>query len=219
MIERIRTVLSWTQTALLLPVALIATVSLPIQAGTYTFDLLPTNGMVAGPPGSTVGWGYSITNQSTTDWLVTTALNSDPFLFGTSTLLFDFPDLAPGTTAIEPFDVTAGTGVYQLIWDPTAPLEFANFGTFTLSAEWWTGDPLNGGVFLQDALDTAQAYFASVSETSAVPEPSTIVLVSSIFMLISYRFGKRAASNREGLRLSQILGQFYLVLGRIYSPA
>jgi hypothetical protein len=141
-----------------------------------TFDLVPTDGIVTGPPGSTVGWGYSLTNQSASDWLVTTALNSDLFLFGTPALLFDFPDLAPGSTVFLPFDEALGTGLYQLTWDLSTPDDFANFGRFTLSAQWWNGDPLNGGIFVKDAPDSVQAYFAVVSETATVPEPSTIGL-------------------------------------------
>lgn len=163
-----------------------AIVSRPLYAAEiFTFNLQPTDGMVAGPPGTTVGWGYSIENKSATDWLVTTSLNSDPFLFGSPMLLFDFPDLAPGATVSLAFNEGMGAGLYQLTWDSSAPLDFTNFGTFSLSAQWWTGDPLTGGVFLQDAPDSAQAYLATVSQiTITTPEPSTIVLELPLLWLI-----------------------------------
>lgn len=176
-----------TQASLWLILTLSMLISRPLRADTFTFSLLPADGMVAGPQGSTVGWGYSLTNKSATDWLVTTAVNSDPFLFGSPTLLFDFPDLAPGGTASVPFDKGAGTGLYQLTWDSSAPLDFSNFGTFTLSAQWWTGDPLKGGAFLQNAPDSTQAYFATVSQTTAIPEPSPLVLELSVLGFILYR--------------------------------
>src|SRR5262249_62104 len=144
---------------LVLPVATLSAAA----ADLYTFALLPNDGDVSGIAGSTVGWGYSITNESTTDWLVTTDLNADLFLFGTPDLIFDFPDLAPLATVSAPFDPNSGVGLYEFTWDPAAPPDFANFGTFTLSAEWWNGDPLNGGHFLSAASDENAPYFASVA--------------------------------------------------------
>lgn len=143
------------------------------RADSYTFCLLPADGAVAGPPGSTVGWGYSITNQSTTDWLVTSALNSDPFLNGTPNVLFDFPDLVQGAALTVPFGAGMATGLFELTWDNTAPLGFVNSGSFVLSAEFWSGDPLNGGQFVMDAPDTSAAYTATVT-----PEPATLVLLA-----------------------------------------
>lgn len=142
-------------------------------ADSYTFSLIPPSGAVAGPPGSTVGWGYRITNTSPSDWLVTTALNSDPFLYGTPNVLFDFPDLGPGDTATVLFDAGMATGLFELTWDFNAPLGFVNSGSFVLSAEFWTGDPLSGGQFLMNAPDTYAAYTARVT-----PEPATLVLLA-----------------------------------------
>ncbi len=68
--------------------------AIPLAAAdVYNFSLLPPNGIVAGGAGSTVGWGYSIQNQSSTLWLVTTSLNSSPFLNATPNTLFDFQTL------------------------------------------------------------------------------------------------------------------------------
>jgi hypothetical protein len=147
-------------------------------ADSYNFNLIPADGNVAGPAGSIVGWGYSITNQSSQYWLVTVGLSADPFQHGTPNAIFDFPDLAPGDNATENFDPNGPTGLYELTWDSDAPLGFVNSGMFTLSAQWWTGDPLNGGTYVMDAPDTMQAYSASVSGTST-PEPTSLLLLVS----------------------------------------
>ena len=158
----------------------------------YTFALLPDDGNVSGIEGSTVGWGYSITNDSTTDWLVTTGLNADPFLYGTPDLIFDFPDLAPLSTVSVPFDLVSGTGLYQFTWETSPPLNFANFGTFTLNAEWWDGDPLNGGQFLSTALDSNASYLASVTQPPSTPEPATgyLAVMAGVMCLLSAGRGK-----------------------------
>ncbi len=138
------------------PILLVAAVfclASPLWADSITFTLLPSDGNFSGPAGSLVGWGYSLTNDSTTDWFLATNLNADSFSNGTPTLLFDFPDLGPGSTVTEPFDPVNGIGIYELQWDPSAPVGFVNSGDFTLSGQWYDGDPFNGGNYIADAPD------------------------------------------------------------------
>lgn len=82
---------------------LICLSALPAMAANiYTFSVSPAED-VSGPAGLTLtGWGYTIHNESTTNWLVTTNLSAGTFLHATPHLLFDFPDLAPGGTADVP---------------------------------------------------------------------------------------------------------------------
>jgi hypothetical protein len=174
---------------------LVAYLALPLAAETVSFTLLPANGNVSGPAGSTVGWGYQLTNNGSTDWFVPTDLNTDSsFSDGTPTLLFDFPDLAPNTTAMETFDPVNGIGLYQFTWDPSAPGGSVNSGNFVLSGEWWDGDPLNGGNFIADAIDISAAYTASVNTgTSSSPEPSSLAMaVSGLgILIVIWRRGDR----------------------------
>lgn len=121
--------------------------------------------------GSITGWGYTIHNESDSLWLVTTALSSGSFQYATPTLLFDFPDLAPGATVTGPFDPLTSTGLFQIIWN-APPAGFANSGTFNLSAEWWNGDPLAGGAFVSASPDATEPYVAV-----ATPEPFTAGLL------------------------------------------
>lgn len=144
-------------------------------ADSFTFETIPADGNVSGPAGSTVGWGYSITNQSLTDWLVTSGISAGTFFDGTPSAIFDFPILAPGATSSVPFDAIDGLGLYALIWNATAPVGFVNSGTFDLSVEWWDGDPFAGGSFASAADGTAP-YTATVTPTP-VPEPSTLLLM------------------------------------------
>jgi hypothetical protein len=97
------------------------------------------------------------------------------FLNGVPNAIFDFPILAPGTNATEIFDPNAPSGLYELTWDATAHPGFVNSGLFDLSAEWWSGDPLNGGVFVSDAPDTFAFYSAEVA--SPASEPSSFALL------------------------------------------
>jgi hypothetical protein len=48
--------------------------------------------------------------------------------------------------------MNTGVGLLDLTWDTSAPNGFTNSGRATISAEWWTGDPLTGGSFIMNAL-------------------------------------------------------------------
>lgn len=145
--------------------------------------LLPTNGNVAGPAGSTVGWGYEITNTDRLNWFVSTALNADTFANGPPTLLFDFPIVAPGSSVTRSPDLLTGSGLYRLDWDIFAPAGLVNSGNFTLSGEWWDGYPLGGGSLVAPAMDTSAPYSAAVT---GVPEPRTMVLLFTAASILWY---------------------------------
>jgi hypothetical protein len=146
-------------------------------ADAISLTLIPANGEVWGPRGSTVGWGYTITND-TSNWLVTMALGANVFQNGTPDTSFDFPAVAPDTSVTVDF-VANVSGLYQLTWDASAPLGFVNTGTFILSSDYFNGDPTMGGTDIGPAPDLTAAY--RVSDT---PEPPGALLLSTGVLLI-----------------------------------
>jgi len=174
--------------------AMIGTGELCRAQDSLTFDLIPLTGNVAGLPASTVGWGYSITNNSSTDWLLTTNMVSDSFLYGTPTLLFDFPEVAPGATVTESFDPVGLTGLYEDVLGASSPGGSTDSGNFVLSAQWYDGDPFNGGNYIADAPDTNAAYSATVTGSSA-PEPASLFLIVS--GLVAFGIVRLALRNGE----------------------
>ena len=144
----------------------------------WSFSTLPASGDVAGPPGSTVGWGYTITNPDSVNFLELTNISAGVFQHGTPLSLFDFPVVGPLGTRTVPFDGT--NGLFELTWDATAPVGFVNSGMFVLSADWFDGDPLAGGNFLEAAPDRTAPYSATVARGGGVPipEPATGLLVA-----------------------------------------
>jgi hypothetical protein len=149
-----------------------------MYADPFAFTTIPASGTVIGGPGSTVGWGYSITNLSSTNWLMITALGAGTFLLGTpDASLFNFPILEPGATVIVNY-VAGLSGLFEFSWDLTAPDGLENIGTFLLSGEFWNGDPFGGGTFVDFATDQSAPYIARVSSPSSVPEPSGLILLA-----------------------------------------
>jgi hypothetical protein len=156
--------------------------------------LTPSNGNIVGAAGSVIGWGYTITNN-TTQWIQTESISSDPFLNGIPDLVFDFPAVAPGSSVTLDFSpVASGScaappcGLYSLMWDATAPSGFVNAGTFIISSDFYSGNPNNGGIDLGPAPDASAAYTATVGP---VPEPTSLLLIASALGVLGWR-GRQA---------------------------
>lgn len=156
----------------------------------YTFTVLGPE-TVSGPggSGSATGWGYSIQNQSSSDWIVTTGLTAGAVFHATPQLLFDFPAVAPGATTTVLYNpLPPANGLYELVWDASAPVGFVNSGSFTLEAQWWNGDPLAGGAFLAGAPTISEPY-----STATTPEPAAtgMLALSALLFGIGRAFRRR----------------------------
>ena len=91
------------------------------SAGPITFELLPASGAISGDAGSTIGWGYSVTNDSESR-LELTGIGADWFEHALADASpFDYAILAPGVTHSVAFDAVAPLGLYRLTWDALAP--------------------------------------------------------------------------------------------------
>lgn len=143
------------------------------EADTFSFSAEPTDGAISGTPGSTVGWGYTITNDSSTQWLLLTDLNATTsFPNGVATNIFDYPVIAPDETVTVAFSAVAGTGLYELTWNADAPIGFTITGQFDMSADFCTDDTLA-------TCSTTPDVFAPFSvSVTGVPEPGVITLLA-----------------------------------------
>jgi hypothetical protein len=189
--------------------------SLAATADDISLTLTPS-GAVSGPPGSTVGWGFSITNNDT---LFLVAINSffcqtatvppeDPAFTGCTQTLGTYTDLigsnatvvAPGDTANESFDGVNGFGEYT-INDPASGVDS---GSLVLWFNFWTANPFTDSTATTDGVtnevfsDAASVTVTAV--TSAVPEPGTLLLLGSCIAMIAARrswFHRRRESGRR----------------------
>jgi|SRR5215472_10576622 len=171
------------------------------RADSLTFTAIPS--AVSGPAGTTVGWGYSITNNSTTDYLDISAIDSDLFLATDGTpdaSIFNFPNLAPGQTVTQVYDPVDSLGLFQFTWNAGLPDGTEESGVFTLYGAFCAPtDP-----FCADDLSVSSTtlattpYSATVVSNSSTPatEPSGFSF-AAILMAVAGIAGQRTYSARR----------------------
>lgn len=159
---------------------LVATPSARADGDSLTFTLIPAD--VSGPAGTTVGWGFTITNSPTsTDYLDISEIDSDLFSATDGTpdaSIFLFPNLAPGQSVTQVYDPVDGLGLFQFTWNPDVPVGTTETGEFRLFGAFC--DPTvdqfcaEDGSVQSTVLATA-SYSAVVTSpgSTVVPEPST----------------------------------------------
>jgi hypothetical protein len=149
-------------------------------------------------PGSTVEFGATVTNLSTSD---TVYLNGDgsvttsPFL-----TVDDSPYLNNFPLFLDPSEVSGPFALFDVIIDPSAAPGTYDFNSFTIT-----------GGLNSSASDTlgAATFSVTVSSRSSVPEPSSLILIAStliialiIFVAIAFRSHLSAACSRRVLWFS-----------------
>jgi hypothetical protein len=155
----------------------------------------PSGGAISGTAGSTIGWGFTITN--TTDYLLVTSSNFVP-----STLEGTYNDIignnfivvgpAPeSTTVSQVFDPVNGTGLGSFTIDPGAIPGTVNgqidltYALFSLSPNDPNFDPGADAIILDGQLSADAS--VTVLSGSPVPEPGTMMLFGAgFFGLVVY---------------------------------
>ena len=159
----------------------------------------PVSGhQLVGAPGDTVGWGFTVVNNSA-EWLVFTgsSLTESAVLgpSGTSTGYTDFMginggnDIAEAIPFMDPntswgpvtFDSSSLSGIGDYVIDPGTPLSSEDQGTFSINYDAYPCDPNgvtcsadNPGQTLNLQNDTLPTFDIFVQlPASGVPEPST----------------------------------------------
>jgi hypothetical protein len=154
-----------------------------LQAGPI-LTLDPAGGALSGFPGQTVGWGYTLVND--TDYLVVTSAD-----YVTATPVGAFTDFISGfnfivvgpppesTVVSQSFDLLAQTGIGSYLIDPAAPIGASSIGVIQLTYDLYSVSPndpafdpgtdlVSGGNFLE----------ADASVEVVIPEPSTYLLLA-----------------------------------------
>jgi hypothetical protein len=190
------------------------------QADTTILTLNPAGGVVSGPPGATVGWGFEIYDD--TYYLVVAATGfcasfntasdtlpcqnpiNPPVAGGTYTDYFTNPpysfiDSAPGSpdTSQSTFDPVAqtGTGAFTINNDPTLIGQTLS-GYIAVLYNLYSCDPNVCGNYVEEtnpANNSLDFYAAAPASVDVVPEPAALALTGPALLLVFLRWKRRRA--------------------------
>jgi hypothetical protein len=153
---------------------------------TITLSTLPASGAVSGTPGSTVGWGYTLINNSAANFFISETVDSSLALSANGTAdasVFDLPTLAPLQTVSLAYDPLNLLGLYQFTWNTNVPVGTRETGNFIVYGQ-FCSDPAKLST-CEDVVPSSEnngsnSFTATVtSPVAGVPEPSTLLFLAA----------------------------------------
>jgi hypothetical protein len=151
------------------------------HADSVTLSTQPSSGAVSATPGSIFGWGYTLTNNSATNFFISESIDSSLFLSANGipdASIFDFPILAPLQTVTLAYDPLNLLGLFQFTWNTNVPVGTTETGNFIVYGQ-FCSDPADSST-CGDVVSGSTSFSATVtSPTTGVPEPSTILFLAA----------------------------------------
>jgi|HubBroStandDraft_5_1064220.scaffolds.fasta_scaffold75697_2 hypothetical protein len=169
---------------------------------TVTLTLIPTSGTISGLLGSAVGWGYDITNNEPTDWVVlndsfvTGGLNTGTYGTYVDYISSDFIVINPSSSTgdVDFSRGAPGTGTGEFDIDAFVP-PTTIAGGISIDYSVFSEDP-NSPNFDPDSLvsnGTVSAN-AQVNIVSPTPEPASAGLIIAALMLMGIAMYRRRSA-------------------------
>ena len=152
----------------------------------------PGSGMISGLPGETIGWGFTVTNDSQTDWLILTSANFTP-----TTSIGTFTDYtganfvvvgpAPESSSVtQPFLPAIQSGAGSFAINSNAPFGIVA-GQIVMTYDLYSQDPNSPSFDPIASLISTDNSLSAPASVQVVPEPATWLGMISALVLLRLR--------------------------------
>ena len=170
---------------------------IPRIAAAQDITLTPTpTDSQSGPAGSTVGWGYTITND-TSDYYQPEALDISPMADDTPTIIFDFPTVAPDSSVTEDFDPSTDIGLVEVELGGAA--NSVDTAILTMIGELFADSSLTTD--LGAAPEVTASITATTTGPTGVPEGNPLPSMALAILVLGYCFYLRSRSTKISSRV------------------
>lgn len=160
-----------------------------------------TSPTVAAQPGQSAGWGFTLLNDDSANYLVVTGTEFTPpplSAFGSYVDLLgpDMAVLAPGASLTEAYDALLGSGIGQFNFAASA--DGVLTGQIALHYALFATDP-NGPNFDPDSVVAFDETAYARASATALPEPDSLALVglAGVAGLMALRGRRRAVRTKS----------------------
>ena len=183
-----------------LAVFVVAAFAVCAQASPVSLTLLPASGVVGGEPGTAVGWGFTLTDN--TDWVI--LLGSSGFAptpYGTYTDYtgnsFDLAGPGDGVTLTQNWGgPSSGEGLGEFDIYSTAPSGTVISGTLVVSYAEFSVDPMSGSFDPDTDTICSDCSLAVSAQVGVSPEPSSFLLMSTALLPFALAGWRRRRARR-----------------------
>ena len=172
-----------------------------LAVGAYPDDLsltlIPVGGTVAGPPGSTVGWGFTLTDIGSNYVVLADSYFTGTPIYGSYTdyIASQFYVAGPApesATIVSPWNQIAMTGTGEFDLYPTDPANVSFTGTISIDYDLFSEDP-NSPSFDPGSY-VGSGTFSDPVQVDITPEPASWILMSLPFALLMLFGWRRQAA-------------------------
>ena len=153
--------------------------------------LNPANGFIEGGPSETVGWGYTLSNDTPYYLLVDASyfcqVGQDPEFTTCTQTLGTYTDfiaanltiISPHSSTSQTFDPNFMSGVGSYTIDPSAPLYSIDTGDIVATYQEYMGNALVSGTQVSGDIELSASVMVEV-----VPEPATLTLAGGSLLFL-----------------------------------
>jgi hypothetical protein len=179
--------------------AVFCTAAFAALAYSATIQTIPSSGLVGGLPGTAVGWGFLLTNNAASDWVLLTDsyFTGDP-AYGTyqDYVVVQFYVAGPGSSLQQAWDPSLGLGLGEFDISKTDRVRTSIPGAIGVDYSVFSQNP-NDPDFNPDTSFVTSGTFFATADVLVTPEPVSLLLLGGGMLTLGFALLRRRRTRRS----------------------